>query len=100
MHAVRTAGVTLVMPVVLAAALLAQEPTAETAARFDLSIDNIMRGPELYGTPPSLVRFSDDSRYVYFRWRRPGVDTAAVSFRVSVAGGQPEALSSIAEDTP
>jgi len=99
MHAVRTTGVSLVMPVVLAAALSAQEPAAAAAARFDLSIDNIMRGPELYGTPPSLVRFSDDSRYVYLRWRRPGVDTATASFRVSVAGGEPEALSSITEDT-
>ncbi|MBI1723415.1 MAG: prolyl oligopeptidase family serine peptidase [Gemmatimonadetes bacterium] len=66
-------------------------------APFDLTIDNIMRGPELYGTAPSRVRFSDDSRYVYFRWRRPGVDTAETSYRVSVAGGEPERLASPAD---
>jgi dipeptidyl aminopeptidase/acylaminoacyl peptidase len=66
---------------------------------FALTIDNIMRGPELYGTSPSRVRFSDDSRQVYFRWKRPGVDTAEVAYRVSVAGGEPERLSSIEEDT-
>ncbi len=58
-----------------------------------------MRGPELYGTPPTRVRFSDDSRWLYFRWKQPGVDTVETAYRVGVEGGAPEALNSIAEDT-
>ena len=90
----------LIAAVALAAAAIAapaQQPAAPAA--FDLSVENLMRGPELYGTPPSRVRFSDDSRWVYFRWQRPGVDTAEAGYRLAVAGGEPERLTSIAEDT-
>ena len=66
---------------------------------FDLSVDNIMRGPELVGTAPSLVRFSDDSRWVWFRWRRPGADTTDTSYRVRVDGGEPEAVAPVDADT-
>ncbi|MDO8665936.1 MAG: hypothetical protein Q7J79_04940, partial [Gemmatimonadales bacterium] len=59
-------------------------PASPSSPAFDLTIDNIMRGPDLYGTPPRLVRFSDDSRYVYFRWKKPDVDTAEASYRVAV----------------
>ncbi len=92
---VRPAGVALVLHAALAVSLSAQS----AAPAFELTIDNLMRGPELYGTPPSLVRFSDDSRWIYFRWRQPGVDTADAAFRVSVSGGDPERLSAVAEDT-
>jgi dipeptidyl aminopeptidase/acylaminoacyl peptidase len=71
----------------------AASPSASPASPvFDMTVDNIMRGPDLYGTPPSRVRFSDDSRYVYFRWKRPGADTAETSYRASVTGGEPERL--------
>ena len=87
------AGAALVLSAALAGAVQAQTAVSSRARpAFDLSIDNIMRGPELYGTAPSQVRFSDDARWVYFRWRRPGVDTVDTSFRVRVEGGEPEAL--------
>lgn len=70
---------------------------APRPAPFDLTIDNIMRGPDLYGTPPRLVRFSDDSRYGYFRWKKPEVDTAEASYRVAVTGGEPERMASPAD---
>ncbi len=92
----RPAGVVLFLQTALAVSLSAQNAPAPT---FDLSIDNLMRGPELYGTPPDLVRFSDDSRWVYFRWRRPGADSTARLYRVAAGGGEPESLSSIAADT-
>ncbi|HUQ94883.1 MAG TPA: alpha/beta fold hydrolase [Bryobacteraceae bacterium] len=44
-----------------------QKPSTK---RFDLSIDDIMRGPGLYGYPPLSVRWSADSQRVYFRWKR------------------------------
>jgi dipeptidyl aminopeptidase/acylaminoacyl peptidase len=37
--------------------------------KFDLTIDNIMRGPELTGYEPAQVRWSGDSQRVYFRWK-------------------------------
>jgi dipeptidyl aminopeptidase/acylaminoacyl peptidase len=73
--------------------------TQSAGPAFDLSVDNIMRGPDLVGTAPSLVRFSDDSRWVYFRWRRPGTDTTDTSYRVRVEGGEPEALAPADADT-
>jgi dipeptidyl aminopeptidase/acylaminoacyl peptidase len=89
--------------VALAAAALpcpAQRPADQLrAAAFDLSIENLMRGPELYGTAPSRVRFSDDSRHVYFRWKKPDADTAEAAYRVAVAGGEPERLTQALEDS-
>jgi dipeptidyl aminopeptidase/acylaminoacyl peptidase len=37
---------------------------------FDLTIDNIMRGPQLHGYEPSAVRWSGDSQRIYFQWKR------------------------------
>ena len=85
-------GLALLLAVSSGRALSGQTAVSSGAPRFDLSIDNIMRGPELYGTAPTQVRFSDDARWVYFRWRKPGVDTADTSYRVRVEGGEPEAL--------
>jgi dipeptidyl aminopeptidase/acylaminoacyl peptidase len=45
---------------------------AAASAPFALTIDNIMRGPELVGYPPAGLRWSGDSRRLYFEWRRPG----------------------------
>ena len=62
-------------------------------AEFDLSVRNLMRGPELVGRSPDEVRFSDDARWVYFRWRAPEApDTATALWRVAVEGGVPEML--------
>jgi dipeptidyl aminopeptidase/acylaminoacyl peptidase len=49
--------------VVFALVLVAQE-------KFDLTIDNIMRGPQLYGYEPGAVRWSGDSQRIYFQWKR------------------------------
>ena len=57
-------------------ALLVAVPVATSAqapaAPFDLSVRNIMRGPELYGREPQNVRFSADGQWLYFRWLAPG----------------------------
>jgi dipeptidyl aminopeptidase/acylaminoacyl peptidase len=42
---------------------------AAAAQQFDLSIDNIMRGPGLYGWTPEDVRWSPDGQRVYFSWK-------------------------------
>jgi dipeptidyl aminopeptidase/acylaminoacyl peptidase len=38
--------------------------------KFALTIDNIMRGPELYGNEPAAPRWSDDGQHVYFQWKQ------------------------------
>ncbi len=53
--------------------------------KFELTIENIMRGPSLVGTEPTQIRWSGDSSTIYFQWKRtsdpPGalLDTYAVS---------------------
>jgi len=69
-----------------AAPLAAQQP-------FDLSVRNIMRGPELYGREPANVRFTADGQWIYFRWLTPGAkwNDDLMPFRVAArAGATPE----------
>jgi dipeptidyl aminopeptidase/acylaminoacyl peptidase len=76
------------LSMVLAAALLsvpsvltiaeqnsARRPVA--AGSFDLTVDSIMRGPDLVGYPPTGLRWSADSQRLYFDWRKPGEDEAS-----------------------
>ncbi|HEY9449653.1 MAG TPA: prolyl oligopeptidase family serine peptidase [Gemmatimonadaceae bacterium] len=48
--------------------------SASQSTAFDFSIKNIMRGPEIYGRPPERVRWTPDSRWIYFYWNQPGTD--------------------------
>src|SRR5581483_2113070 len=43
---------------------------AQTAGKFALTIDNIMRGPGLVGYEPAQVRWSGDSRQIFFQWKQ------------------------------
>jgi dipeptidyl aminopeptidase/acylaminoacyl peptidase len=54
---------------IVIALLLAVVALAAAAQQFDLSIDNIMRGPGLYGWTPDDVRWSPDGQRVYFSWK-------------------------------
>ena len=38
--------------------------------KFALTIDNIMRGPEVYGNEPTAPRWSYDGQKVYFQWKQ------------------------------
>src|SRR6187402_2714899 len=38
--------------------------------KFELSIDNIMRGPGLVGNEPRAVHWSPDSQRIYFLWKQ------------------------------
>src|SRR5215204_1441125 len=42
------------------------------AKAFELTVDSIMRGPDLVGYTPTGVYWSQDSQRVYFRWKRAG----------------------------
>jgi dipeptidyl aminopeptidase/acylaminoacyl peptidase len=47
-----------------------QAPTSQTSAKFELTIDSIMRGPRLVGYSPTNVYWSQDSKRIYFRWKQ------------------------------
>src|SRR5918997_721354 len=70
----------------LSTAAAAQQP-----ARFDFSIPNIMRGPEVYGREPQQVRWTPDGRWLYFMWNEPGTDWREPlrPFRVRAESGAP-----------
>ncbi len=81
----------------LALALIAAAPlAAQQQSTFDLSVRNIMRGPELYGREPAQVRWTADGQWVYFRWLPPGTSWEAQlkPYRIAPrAGAQPELVS-------
>jgi dipeptidyl aminopeptidase/acylaminoacyl peptidase len=62
------------------------------AQQFELSVPSIMRGPELVGSEPDLVRWTDDGRWIYFRWKPGGQPWHQDEefYRVSARGGPPE----------
>src|SRR4029078_9566441 len=67
--------------------------SSEAQSKFDFSIKNIMRGPELYGRPPSDIHWSADSKWIYFNWVEAGTDwrEQPKRFRVrGVPGAKPE----------
>jgi dipeptidyl aminopeptidase/acylaminoacyl peptidase len=78
-----------------APALLAQGPSTATPpaknGKFALTVDSIMRGPDLVGYPPDNLRWSADSQKLYFDWRKPGEDEAS-TYWVPRDGGAPTRL--------
>ena len=82
---------------IAAAGSLAALPiqVAAQAPSFDFSIGNIMRGPELYGREPQRVRWSADSRTIYFYWNEPGTKWSEPlqPYRIrAIVGAKPERL--------
>jgi dipeptidyl aminopeptidase/acylaminoacyl peptidase len=75
--------------------LLAQNrgraPSAAADDRFSLTVDSIMRGPDLVGYAPDSLRWSADSQKLYFDWRKPGEEEAS-TYWIGRAGGTPEKL--------
>lgn len=85
----------LLLILLLCGAVMSAAPpagTGQTAApAFPLTVDSIMRGPDLVGYPPTDLRWSGDSRELYFEWRMPKEDIA-VTWKVGRDGGRPERL--------
>jgi len=67
-------------------------PQDASAARFELTVDSIMRGPDLVGYPPTGLRWSADSQKLFFDWRKPG-ETESSVYAVGREGGEPRKLS-------
>lgn len=71
------------------------EPEPARTSAFPLTIRSIMRGPELVGQAPGQIRWTDDSEWVYFRWKPGGEawDAPTKLYRVPAEGGEPEEVS-------
>ena len=63
--------------------------------KFLLTIDNIMRGPELYGYPPQDVRWSGDNQRIYFQWKQASdpIDKPLDTWMIPRDSGYPRKLS-------
>jgi dipeptidyl aminopeptidase/acylaminoacyl peptidase len=70
----------------------AQPARAAAPARVEMTIDSIMRGPDLVGYPPTALRWSGDSKGLYFDWRKPGEEESS-TYVVGRDGGEPRKLS-------
>ena len=80
---------------ILALTALPARSQQSPGGSFDLSIRNIMRGPELYGREPEQVRWSADGRWIHFNWNEPGTDWREPRrpYRVrAAAGARPERI--------
>jgi dipeptidyl aminopeptidase/acylaminoacyl peptidase len=60
----------IIIGVLLFSLLLGQTSQINAQKKFALTIDNIMRGPEVYGNEPTAPRWSADGQRVYFQWKR------------------------------
>lgn len=95
----RLASLTLLA---LAAPLAAQTPTPQDSVSPWLNVTYIMRGPENTGREPTAVRWTPDSRWIYFRWDEPGTSwrERPHQYRVEAkAGAIPEPVSDAAADS-
>jgi dipeptidyl aminopeptidase/acylaminoacyl peptidase len=70
---------------------------ADKPSAFALTVDSIMRGPDLVGYPPDALRWSADSQKLFFDWRRPGEDEPS-TYVVGRDGGAPVKLSGDAKE--
>src|ERR1700689_845480 len=70
---------------------------ASPAGKFALTIDNIRRGPELYGYEPSAVRWSGDGERIYFQWKLAS-DTRRKPLDTYVVGREGSGLRKLTDD--
>ncbi|HTS65607.1 MAG TPA: alpha/beta fold hydrolase [Candidatus Acidoferrales bacterium] len=68
---------------------------ARSADKFALTVDNIMRGPALVGYEPTQIRWSHDSRRIFFQWKQASDKPAAPldTYVVERDGSPPRKLS-------
>jgi len=57
-----------------------------------LTVEKIMRDPKWIGTSPSNIRWSDDSKKIYFKWN-PGHDDADALYAITTGTISPQKVS-------
>lgn len=70
---------------------------APAQQKFNLSIDNIMRGPELVGYEPSSPRWSGDGQRIFFQWKQ-AADPLAQPMDTWVVNRDSSGLRKLSED--
>ena len=70
---------------------------SEPNGKFELTIDNIMRGPGLVGYEPRAVRWSPDSQRIYFQWKRAN-ESRDKDFDTYVVGRDGTGLKKLTEE--
>jgi dipeptidyl aminopeptidase/acylaminoacyl peptidase len=50
--------------------ILGESSRISAQKKFALTIDNIMRGPAVYGYEPTAPHWSEDGQHVYFQWKQ------------------------------
>src|SRR5262245_13448323 len=69
----RSLSFSLIGALLFPAPIFAQQQSSQSSSKkFELTVDSIMRGPDLVGYEPTRVYWSQDSQRVYFRWKRAG----------------------------
>ena len=87
---------------VCALAVCTSQLTAQTPAKFEFTIKNMMRGPEVYGREPAQIRWTPDGQWIYFSWLPPGSDfrDALKPYRIRAqAGAKPETVTPAQSDS-
>jgi dipeptidyl aminopeptidase/acylaminoacyl peptidase len=90
-HRASVLAFTCVVSALAVGPVVAEKAPAKTSG-FPLTVDSIMRGPKLVGYPPSDLRWSGDSKELYFEWRMPDEDETS-TWVVGREGGKPRRLS-------
>src|SRR3712207_2243004 len=62
----------MITPVRIVVALVSVGSFVIAQPAFQLTVDSIMRGPQLVGHEPREVRWSGNSERIYFRWKAAG----------------------------
>ena len=86
----------------LAAAGFTTAVAQAPASRFEFTIQNMMRGPEVYGREPQRVSWSADGQWIYFRWLPPGTSWRETprGYRVrATPGAKPEEIGEVVWDS-
>ena len=65
--------------------------------RLELSVDTIMRGPNLAGYSPRALRWSPDSKFVYFDWKQH-TDPVEENYETYVVGRDGKGLRKLSDD--
>src|SRR5690606_8897688 len=98
----RSMSAALVLALAVPALGHAQAATIDQAPEttFELSVANIMRGPEHVGSPPAAVGWTDDGRGTYFLGKPGGLPRheEEALYRVAARGGERVRLSDAAAD--
>src|SRR5688572_33180757 len=81
----------------LIAAILLTSFSLTAQDKLQLSVDTIMRGPNLAGYTPRALRWSRDSKLVYFDWKQH-TDPVEENYETYVVGSDGKGLRKLTDE--